>query len=81
MADAALLRCVSCRALMERTEELTHTSGQVHLELYQCQGESCRRKAALMWELDDGAMARSDAAEWLEREVKARGSFFPSDFR
>lgn len=77
MSDEAAIRCASCRDLMRRVSEQANPDRSAHLEFYACQG--CGRKLALWWELT-GAEPSAEQRSWVEREVAAKGSFFPSDY-
>lgn len=80
MADEQLLRCADCGSSMRREEEIKHpTVGCRFLELYQCNNERCQRKCVLQWEKPDGTLTAEDES-WVEREVRMRGSWFPTDF-
>lgn len=80
MNDEQLLRCPSCREPMRRLEELKHADGQLFLDLYQCSDVArCGRKAGLQWELTGKGMTK-EGRSWVEREIQARGSFFPGDY-
>lgn len=75
MVEASLIRCATCRQVMERIEEASPDSGAAVVEFYACQ---CGRKLALFWEMT-GEGATKDTQDWVEREIARRGSFFPSD--
>lgn len=77
----AVIRCVACRSVLVRQSAIPVPEGyhgDAYIEIYQCPGDGCRRKAVLMWELARGAT--DEAQGWVEREIRARGAFFPSDF-
>ena len=74
-----LLRCADCGGSMKRLEEVLHPVAKVRfLEFYQCNTPSCERKLVLQWEKPDGSLTAEDES-WVEREVRYRGSWFPSD--
>lgn len=62
---------------MERFHD--DTNGPVRLEIYQCSVAACGLKVALWWEIDGKALS-PDQMTWVERQVAARGAFFPADF-
>lgn len=79
MAEEQLLRCADCGGSMRRVEEVQHPTVKCRfLEFYQCNAEKCQRKAVLQWEKPDGSLTAEDES-FVEREVRNRGSWFPSD--
>lgn len=73
------LRCADCGSGMTRVEEVPHPTARCRfLEFYQCRNEGCRRKLVLQWERPDGTLTAEDES-WVEREVRLRGSWFPTD--
>jgi hypothetical protein len=80
MADEQLLRCADCGTSMRRVEEVLHPTAKCRfLEFYQCNGEACQRKLVLQWEKSDGTLSEEEES-FVEREVRLRGSWFPSDY-
>ena len=73
--SASTLLCLQCGLEMSPRETVAHPAGAAQLELYEC--EPCRRRAVITFEHRD---LTSDEESWVEREVAARGSFFPTDF-
>ena len=61
---------------MERTETKDVPKQGGTLAFYKC--PACGRGAGLIFESVDGMDA--EAQGWVEREIAARGSFFPSDY-
>lgn len=79
MTQEQLCRCVDCGAAMHRTEEVEHPIAKCRfLEFYQCNNPSCGRRLVLQWEKPDGSLTAEDES-FVEREVRFRGSWFPSD--
>lgn len=79
MGAEQLLRCADCGASMRRVEEVEHPTAKCRfLEFYQCNSDLCARKLVLQWEKPDGSLTTEDES-WVEREVRYRGSWFPSD--
>jgi hypothetical protein len=78
--DEQLMRCADCRSVMTRIEEVEHPTAKCRfLEFYQCTNGPCGRKLVLQWEKPDGSLTPEDES-WVEREVRMRGSWFPSDY-
>lgn len=61
---------------MAQVEQAAHPERVIVLEFYQC--DACGRKGAVWWEIEKGSA--KNAQGWVEKEVAARGSFFPSDW-
>lgn len=73
------ITCRYCAAAGVLGETVTHPAGRHGpvIEFYAC--EACGAQAALQFAPQGGLSA--DDASWVEREVAARGAFFPADYR
>lgn len=76
MAEELLIRCTSCRAVLQRSEETKSPDGDIWLEFYTC--GDCDRKLMLVWELTGKGM-KPEHQTFVETEALRRGAFFPTD--
>lgn len=69
--------CLKCGHGMTPGDQVQHPGGGPTIEIYEC--PNCRVRAAVMFEPRASGLT-SDEQSWVEREVAARGSFFPGDY-
>jgi hypothetical protein len=79
-ASNAVIVCPACGgAMLLEGQPIVPPKGKgPTVEMYQCEGEMCQRRAALIFE-PEGGLTDEDRS-WVEREVARRGAFFPADY-